>query len=137
MNKGEYREDLIHGGTLVINRKGWSIQYYFSGPDLRHNGELIEISSINVAKYILAFKNNYRKMQELKKTIPHGGNFDVAGECGMHIGRGLFNGVTIAKWYNHLHNGNIPVRTESDLNKVVSDYEYSIRKAEEITKLLF
>ncbi len=137
MNSGEYRENLRHGGTLVINQRGWSIKYYFAGPDLRYDGEFITISSSNVPTFIIAFKNNYKKLQELKKTIPIGGNFDIIGECGMHIGLGSFYGVTIAKWYNHLSNGNIPVKNESDLTIVITDYEYCIKKAEEIKNLLF
>ena len=137
MNSGEYREKLKHGGTLVVSQTGWSIQYYFAGPDMRYNGEVISVSSREVPSYILAFERNYEKLQKLKNTIPSGGNFDIVGECGMHIGIGAYNGVTIAKWYNQLQRGNIPIRNKSDLKIVVSDYEYCITKAEEISRLLF
>lgn len=36
--KGEYRTDLLSGGTLVVTEDKWYISYYFIGPDLGATG---------------------------------------------------------------------------------------------------
>ena len=75
---------------------------------------------------------------ELKNTIPSNGEFQTIGSCKMNVGIGKFhNGVTISKWYNHLNNSCFPIKTEKDLQTIISDYKYCKERAEEIRIKLF
>ena len=135
---GKYTEKLKSGGELVITHNGWSISYYFFGPDFRHSGEHITIDSNDIDKYINAYESNFSKYKSLKDTIPSGGEFKTIGECQMNIGVGqYYDGVTISQWYNHLYPSSFPIRNEEQLQQVVDDYEYCKRKAKEISLLLF
>ena len=134
----EYKEDLLSGGALIVTKKGWWIEYYFNGPDFRHNGQSVTISSIEIDSYIEAYKKNFEKYLSLHEVIPKGGEFECKGDCNMTIGYGGYrNGVTIAHWYNHLSNSCFPIKTKDDLDKVINDYQYCKRRSEEITSLLY
>lgn len=135
---GKYCEPLKSGGELIVTPQGWHIKYYFFGPDFRYNGEHITIPGKDVGKYIQAYKDNFSKYLSLKETIPSDGSFNMVGKCNMNIGVGIYNnGVTISQWFNSLPSGNFPIKTEKDLNIVVSDYLYCQERAEEIFNILF
>lgn len=140
MNKAKYTEPLTSGGELNVTEDSWYIQYYFSGPDLRYNGEFVTIQGNDVDNYIRAYKNNYKKLLELQKILPKDGSFTTKGECDMNIscGGNYHVGITISAWYNHLSQPcNFPIVNEHDLNSVINDYEYCKLRAEEVSKLLF
>jgi len=138
MKQARFCEPLDSGGELIVTAEDWGIQYYFSGPDLRHNGESIYIAGSDIDSYIEAYKNNFAKYLTLKQTIPSDGDFTTRGECRMNIGVGMYReGVTISQWYNHLRPSRFPIRSQEDLDAVVFDYNYCKERAEEIKKLLF
>ena len=137
-NPSEYNESLPSGGKLVVKDNTWFIRYYFSGPDLRHNGEIIEVQSKMIDDYIDAFISNYDKWESLKTVIPADGEFDCIGMCHMGIRIGKhYSGVNIAKWYNHLTGSCFPINNKEKLNQVVSDYRYCKERADEIQRLLY
>ena len=124
MNKAKYTEPLASGGELNVTEDSWYIQYYFSGPDLRYNGEFVTIQGNDVDNYIRAYKNNYKKLLELQKILPKDGSFTTKGECDMNIscGGNYHVGITISAWYNHLSQPcNFPIVNEHDLNSVINE----------------
>jgi hypothetical protein len=127
---GSYSENLKTGGKLKVNKTNWSIQYYFSGPDLRYNGTFIAIPGIQIDEYINAWSKNFYKYIELKKTIPSGGTYETNGLMKMTIRiGGAFDGVC-------LHSYHMPIRTQSDLDEILRDYKYASKQAEKITEML-
>lgn len=55
-NVGTYTEKLPSGGELRVSKDNWVIYYYFPGPDLRYNGDIVEINGSQVAQFIEAFQ---------------------------------------------------------------------------------
>ncbi len=138
MDKARYIEPLSSGGELIVTADEWFVQFYFSGPDLRHNGQFVTIPSEKIDTYIEAFKENFLKFKELQKSIPEGGEFTIKGICNMNIGCGRYcYGVTIAEWYNHLRNSCYPICNQVQLDKVICDLQYCKLRANEIFKLVF
>ena len=137
-NYSEYSEQLESGGKLIVNSSGWRIEYFFLGPDFRHNGQRVIVSSVDVYNYIEAYKSNYETYENLKNQIPSGGSFEMIGLCDMKIVVGGFrSGIHIAYTYNHLSGSCFPIEKREQLNQVIRDYEYCILRAEEINKLLY
>ena len=137
-NPSEYNESLPSGGKLIVRETSWFIHYYFSGPDLRHNGEIVEVKSKMIDDYIDAFISNYNKWESLKSVIPAGGEFECIGMCDMGIRIGKFySGVNIAKWYNHLSGSCFPINSKEKLDQVISDYRYCKKRAIEVQGLLY
>ena len=136
---GEYSEELKSGGKLVVTASSIKIAYYFSGPDLRYNGQWIYIPYDKIDDYINAYKENFQKYQMLMNTIPKDGQFSTIGKCNMkiQIGSQYHNGVTIAEWYNHLYPSVFPIKKDSDVEIIISDYEYCKIRGKEVQKLLF
>lgn len=138
MDKARFIEPLSSGGELIVTADEWFIQFYFSGPDLRHNGQFVTIPGEKIDAYVKAFKENFLKFKELQKSIPEGGEFTMKGICDMNIGCGrYYNGVTISEWYNHLRNGSYPICSQKQLDNVVCDLQYSKLRANEIFNLVF
>jgi len=136
--EGMYVEPLKSGGELVVSAKEWYIEYYFSGPDNRYNGEIIKVKSNDVNSYIDAFYNNFAKYQNLLKEIPSDGEFYCKGECNMNISISKFyKGVSISKKYYHLSKSCFPIDTQEKLDGVILDYIYCEEKAAEIKRKLF
>lgn len=127
--KGEYCEKLLTGGDLHINADRWNIRYYFSGPDGRYNGTFKTIQDNEIDNYIQAWKDNYKKYQELKVLLPSGDNSDYPGAMGMSIRFGYSEGVCLI--YYHM-----PINNEEALKKVIKDYEYAKTKALQVQKIL-
>jgi len=126
---GKYSEKLKTGGELVVSKGNWHIRYYFSGPDLRYNGQFVEIYGNKIELYINAWKNNFSKYLELRKMIPEGGCFSTPGEMGMQIHIGLFDGVCLRSYH-------MPINTEVKLNSVIADYKYANDRAITVKKLM-
>lgn len=126
---GMYSEKLKTGGELKVSSNGWSIEYYFRGPDLRYNGTFVSIRGECINQYIDAWKDNFKKYHELKKSIPSGGSFEASGDMSMSIRIGGFaEGVC-------LHSYHMPIRTEQQLNDVINDYEYARTRSLQILSL--
>jgi len=131
---GEYQEPLKSGGKLIITPANWRIEYYFLGPDLRYNGHSVSIYSDKVDDYIKAYETNFKKFEELLTTIPKDGSFEMTGECGMSICiRGYRHGVNIS----YGRSTTFPITNREKLQEVINDYEYSKKRAAEITKVLY
>lgn len=126
---GQYIEELKTGGKLIVSKGGWSIQYYFPGPDQRYNGTLVTIDGNNINSYIEAWKINLNKFIDLKGEIPSGGSFDTVGEKGMHIRIGVCEGVC-------LDNIHMQINTEVKLQNVINDYTYAKEKADKLMIML-
>lgn len=126
---GEYSEKLKSGGELKVSVNNWYIHYYFSGPDLRYNGTFVNIEGREIDKYIDAWKKNFDKYLQLKKTIPAGGKFDTNGLMGMSIRIGWAEGVCLRSYH-------MPINNSSKLNQVIKDYEYAKNRAVKLQELL-
>lgn len=126
---GEYTEALVTGGKLTVTQDGWTIEYYFSGSDLRYNGTFFTIQGTKIDQYINAWEKNFEKYLELKRTIPAGGSFSINGEMGMSIRIGTFEGVCLQSYH-------MPISTKEKLDKVISDYSNAKERASKIQKML-
>ena len=126
---GEYSEKLKSGGELIVSSNGWRIRYYFPGPDLRYNGTFVSINGSEIDEYISAWKENFEKYLQLKKTIPAGGRFETSGEKGMSIRLGWAEGVCLRSYH-------MPISTSAKLNEVIKDYTEAKVHASKIQALL-
>lgn len=130
MSTGKYEEKLPCGGTLQVTKYTWSIEYYFSGPDGRYNGELFTISASDVEKYISALRTNWAEYLTLRGAIPRDGEFTKTGSMKMRIQVGGFRpGVC-------LHSYHMPMISEKEIEKVIGSYNFAIGRAPQIQKLL-
>lgn len=127
--KGEYKEKLPTGGEIRITADSWNIWYYFPGPDARYNGTFKTIYHYEIDNYISAWRNNFKKYQELKSIIPSDGNSDYPGEKGMSIRFGFSEGVCLTSYH-------MPIRNETELNSVIRDYETAKSMASYVQQIL-
>ena len=126
---GKYTERLKTGGDLIVTVDDWYIQYYFSGPDLRYNGTFVQVAGKEIDEYINAYRNNFEKYLEIKKTIPDSGKFETPGEKGMTIRLGLWEGVCID--YYHM-----PIDTKEKIEEIIADYQYAKQRAKVLQNML-
>ena len=75
MSTGSYEEPLPCGGKLKVTKASWEISYYFSGPDLRHNGTFVSVPGKSIEQYISAYLENFAEYEKLKEAIPNSGEF--------------------------------------------------------------
>lgn len=138
MSKGEYIEKLESGGELVVRDSTIEIRYFFEGPDLRYHYEHICVPYERFDEYIEAYKENFQRFQLLNNAIPKDGIFSTKGACGMDIMVGEYvGGVTISQKGYRAKPSVFPIKEEKDLEKIISDYEYSKVRGKEIQELLF
>lgn len=130
MSVGTYEEPLVCGGKLKVTKASWEITYYFSGPDLRYNGEFVSIAGNSVEQYISAFQENWAEYKKLMETIPKGGEFSKGGKMGMSIRIGNFAQGVCVKSYH------MPISSEQQLEKVISGYRYAVQRAPQIQQFL-
>lgn len=124
----QYREGLSYGGELFVNPESWGIHYYFPGIDLRHNGESKNIAENEVSKYIQDWRTALAKAKELVKIIPAGGSYRTSvGGIEISIGGGK---------YFLGYNWRMKLSSEGEVEKLISEYEDCIKKADEIQSLL-
>jgi hypothetical protein len=130
MSSGEYSEKLPCGGTLMVSKSSWKIQYYFPGPDLRHNGTFVNVPGATIETYISAFIENWKEYEQLTEQIPNGGEFSKAGKMGMTIRVGKFaKGVCLQSYH-------MPISSREQLKKVVDGYRYAMQRAPQIQSFL-
>lgn len=87
VNALELSDILAHGGRLAATESGWSLSYYFPGPDRRYNGTILKIDRLMLQQYVDAWENNWRsylRLCESTKDTP----FSAQGELGMRLGAG-------------------------------------------------
>ena len=131
MNNGTYSEKIAFGGTLKVEQRSWSIQYYFPGPDARYNGDFVAIYSSQIEVYIKAFKENYAKFEELKKTIPSKAEFQMDGKMGMTIRvNGYSTGVCLAGY-------RLNINSPNKLREIIQSYRDAQERAEHIQSILW
>lgn len=119
---GSYSEKLFTGGELKVRRDGWSIEYYFPGPDRRYNGTFVSIPGQQVDIYIQAWKVNFAKYEELKRKGLHG-ELQTNGDLGMTIRIGGYaEGVCLRSYH-------MPKRTKEEIDRVIKDYQYAKNRA--------
>ena len=126
MNEGTYEENLPCSGKLKVTRLTWEIQYYFPGPDLRHNGTFVTVSGNSIDHYISAFKDNWIEYEHLKSTIPAGGEFTKKGKMGMNIRIGAYHQGVCIKDYH------MPICTKHRVESIIDGYLYAKEKAQQI-----
>lgn len=122
---GEYTERLPHysEGTLCVHKTSWYIRFYFPGPDLRYKGTFFNIRGTEIESYIYAYRMNWQKYLELKKSTPATGSYQTTGLKDMRIGVGGYaDGVCLTEYH-------IPIKNESELNNIISDLEWAEKKA--------
>lgn len=131
MNKvGTYEELLPCGGKLKVSIRSWEITYYFSGPDLRHNGTFVSIPGKQVRQYIDAFNENWAEYEKLRHAVPTGGEFFKTAAMGMSIRIGAFTpGVCLRSYH-------MPVKSKDQLKAVIAGYEYAIKRSKDVQRLL-
>jgi hypothetical protein len=130
MSTGFYEEVLPCGGKLKVKKESWEINYYFPGPDLRHNGLFIVVPDKNIENYILAFRQNWEEFEELKSSIPTGGEFTKEGKMGMMIRIAKFSPGVCIKSYH------MPINSLSHLELVLNGYNYASKRAQAVQQLL-
>jgi hypothetical protein len=129
---GEYKEKLPFGtGDLIVTKDTFYIEFYFSGPDLRHNGTFKRINKDEIDLYIKAYKENWKKYEELqtfKEKI--GGEFTTVGQMNMQITIGGWrNGVCIDSYH-------LPLRSEKEISSLIDSFNWAKKRGSEIMKLL-
>lgn len=130
MSTGTYEEPLSCGGKLKVTKRSWEISYYFRGPDMRYNGTFVSVPGDSIEKYISAFNDNWAEYEQLKATIPRGGEFSKPGKMGMTIRIGNFSqGVCIQSYH-------MPINSRQQLEKLIDGYRYASRRAPQIQKFL-
>lgn len=130
MSAGTYEEQLPCGGKLKVSKAAWEISYYFPGIDMRHNGTFVSVPGNSVEQYISAFNDNWTEYEQLKATIPKGGDFSKNGKMGMSIRIGNFaQGVCL-----RLHH--MPISSASQLEKIIGGYRYAVHRAPQIQQFL-
>jgi hypothetical protein len=130
LNTGTYEESLPCGGKLKVTKASWEISYYFSGPDMRHNGTFVSIHGGSIEKYISAFNDNWAEYEHLKSIIPSDGDFSKQGKMGMSIRISNFaQGVCIQSYH-------MPIASKQKLDKVTNGYRYASKRAPQIQKFL-
>jgi hypothetical protein len=128
---GEYVERLSFGGRLKVTKALWEIEYYFAGPDLRHNGDFVRVPGAQIDSYIRAFRASWVMYSEIKASLPADGEFTRKSEFGIQIRVGRFRpGVSL----HYLH---AMVVTEGDLNHLIAEYEFAKQRAAQIQGALF
>jgi hypothetical protein len=129
--QGTYSETLPSGGTLNVSSTGWSIRYYFPGPDRRYNGTSVWIKESEVEEYIQAFIENYDEWEKLKEVVPEGGSFNKSGKANMTIRvGGHWDGVCLRSY-------EMPIKDKNKLSEVIESYRYAIKRAREISEKLY
>ena len=119
---GSYSEKLFSGGELKVRKDGWSIEYYFPGPDRRYNGTFVSIPGQQVDKYIQAWKFNFTKYEDLKRKGLHG-ELQTDGDLGMTIRIGGYaEGVCLRSYH-------MPKRSKEEIDRVIKDYQYAKNRA--------
>lgn len=96
MNSLELSLDVAHGGKLTASESGWSLTYYFPGPDRRWNGTILKIDSTMVQQYIEGWTSNWQQYLALRNSTP-GVAFSSEGAMGMKVGESgvRFYGLTV------------------------------------------
>ena len=130
MSTGTYEERLPCGGKLEVSKNVWKISYYFPGPDMRYNGTFVSVYGHSVEAYICAFNDNWAEYEQLKASIPSGGEFSKNCKMGMsiHVG-GYSEGVCIKSYH-------MPIRSLQQLETVTAGYRYAAQRAPQIQKFL-
>ena len=129
-SSGKYTEKLPCGGTLEVINQSWQVEYYFPGPDLRHNGEFFRIPGSSLEKYINALIANWTQFQALKAAIPYNGEFKTVGELGMCIQVGGYHEGVCLKSYH------MPINTQTKLENVLASYRYALQRAPQVASLM-
>jgi hypothetical protein len=130
MSTGTYEERLPCGGSLKVSKGSWEICYYFPGPDLRHSGTFVSMPSSTIDQYISAYNDNWVEYEQLKASIPKGGEFTKNGKMGMTIRIGNFHqGVCLQSYH-------MPISSVQQLEKVIDGYRYAAQRAPQIQKFL-
>lgn len=127
---GIYEEPLPCGGKLKVGVTSWDITYYFPGLDRRHNGTFVTVPGESIQHYIDAFLENWKEYENLKNSIPQGGDFVKVGKFGMSIRIGRFRDGVCIKDYH------MPISTQSKLDQILDGYRYAIDRAKQIRALL-
>jgi hypothetical protein len=125
-----FREELPCGGTLTVSAGGWSVEYYFPGPDRRYNGKCLSIKGDDVPKYIEAFQQNWQEHERLKTEIPEGGEYSTRGALSMMIYVGGYcDGVCISL-------DSLRVKSETELAKVIGSYQYALSRGPQLREVM-
>lgn len=128
--EGQYEEKLPCGGSLLVKATDWTIRYYFPGIDARYKGTFPIIQGRNVESHIKAYQENWNDFEKLKQSIPTGGEFSKPGKMDMTIRISKFSqGVCVASYH-------LPMASKSQLDMVISSYQYAIGRATLIQSLL-
>ena len=113
-----------------MSRDEWFIQYYFSGPDLRYNGRIVEIKSGEVPSFIDGLNANWERFEELRGKIPEDGDFSVLGECNMMIRVGGFAEGVCIRGYNGA------MASREEIEATVQTFRYAIERAAAVQQML-
>lgn len=87
VNALELSDIVAHGGRVAATESGWSLSYYFPGPDRRYNGTFLKIDQFMLPRYLDAWSNNWRLYLRLREG-PKDISFAAQGELGMRLGAG-------------------------------------------------
>lgn len=119
---GIYNEKIkfFSDATLVVDKTQFRLQFYYPGPDQRHNGNFEYINSNEIDMYIVALKSNYKKYKEFE-AINADGNISSYGKMGMYIcaNRNQYgSGVTLS-----VHSRQY-IKTDEQLAQAIESLEF-------------
>ena len=128
---GKYEEPMNTGGTMVVEKSKWFIRYFVPGPDrktasvpdLRYDGFYEYVHDYDIDKYISAWRDNFELYEAMSGNgLP--GDQTTIGKMKMRISSK--NGISMSL------RSPLRIRTRSQLEELIADYENTKRRATEI-----
>ena len=84
----------------------------------------------SIQQYIDAYAENWSEYENLKASIPRGGEFSKDGKMGMSIRIGRFSDGVCLRSYH------MPINSLKRLTEVLDGYRYAAKRAPEIQRFL-
>ena len=128
---GKYEEPMNAGGTLVVEKSKWLIRYFVPGPDrktvsvpdLRYDGYYEYVHDYDIDDYVSAWRDNFELYEAMAGNgLP--GDQTTVGKMDMRISSK--NGISMSL------RSPLRIRTRSQLEELIADYENTKRRAAEI-----
>ena len=128
---GKYEEPMNAGGTLVVEKSKWLIRYFVPGPDrktvsvpdLRYDGYYEYVHDYDIDDYISAWRDNFDLYEAMAGNGLRGDQTTI-GKMKMRVSSK--NGISMSL------RSPLRIRTRSQLEELIADYENTKRKAAEI-----
>ena len=127
---GTYEESLEDGGTLRVRASGWSVNYYFPGPDRRYSGRFVSYKDSDIPQLIDAYEVAYLRYTSLKASAVPGGELTVSEPMGLTIRIGGYAERICMHSYRN------PIRDEAGLARKLQAYKRALERGPQLQKML-